>query len=196
MQNSASVLLATLITGSGFGAHALVISPSSDITASGLTVGQTKQLGQAKIDVLIAPYLGSASELYKQNFNGAEEGALSLNYNTSFTGASGDPSGASIQYSGGNFIGGTSFLLIKDGNHQPWWYLFNLTGLGWNGTDALALENFWPAGGSISHVTLYGTSTPARSTTSTAVPDSGASGWLLAGGLVLLSYARRWLVRD
>jgi PEP-CTERM motif-containing protein len=51
---------------------------------------------------------------------------------------------------------GQTYLLVKDGNHFPAWYLFDLKALNWNGTDTLDLSGFWPGSGEISHVGLYG----------------------------------------
>ena len=58
------------------------------------------------------------------------------------------------------------YLFVKDGNHVPNAYVFNLgTNLGtgallakWNGTEDLDLDNFWIGNGAISHVAIYGTS--------------------------------------
>jgi hypothetical protein len=48
-----------------------------------------------------------------------------------------------------------TILLVKDGNQTPNQYLFDLTGI-WNGTDSIHLENFFPGGGAISHVAIFG----------------------------------------
>ena len=52
-------------------------------------------------------------------------------------------------------VTGQVYLFVKDGANFPAWYLFDLTALGWNGTDTLDLSGFWPDNGEISHVSLY-----------------------------------------
>jgi hypothetical protein len=88
--------------------------------------------------------------------------------------------GASYQWSGNGSSGGTlsytgngddvldcktqnCYLVVKDGNHNPYAYLIDLSVLvagGWNGWDDLILSNFWgnqcQAKGAISHVALHG----------------------------------------
>ena len=77
------------------------------------------------------------------------------------------------------------YLLVKDGNHEPAWYLFDLmnipSGVGWNGTDTIEVTSFWPNGGAISHVSLYGP---------TAVPEPMTL-ILLGFGLLGLAGIRR-----
>ncbi len=111
-------------------------------------------------------------------------GPLSGNYTTTFSNSATDPEDALIQHNGGAYIDTSSptYLLVKDGNADPGWYLFDLTsdglgtGLDWNGTDDLNLQDFWVGRGAISHVSLWGDST--------RVPDGGTTVALL--GLSLL----------
>ncbi len=132
-------------------ASALVIDPASTtIAASGL------QTGQNAIDAVIFPIISPATELYKDDVGGGESGSLAANYETQYFNTPGDPSEADISYVGGAIVDPNAWLLVKDGNHDPAWYLFDLTSLGWDGMDILELENFWPGNGAISHVTLYG----------------------------------------
>jgi hypothetical protein len=54
--------------------------------------------------------------------------------------------------------------------------------LGWNGTDDLEINDFWPAGGAISHLSLYGTRT--------SVPEPATLS-LLAVGMLGAGVLRR-----
>ena len=140
----------------GAQAHALTISPSL-IPSPCIDYGN--DTSQAVIDTVIAPIIGTAVELYKQNVGGSEVGLLASSYTTTFNSPS-DPSGGTITYDGGPIVT-DAFLLVKDGNQEPAWYLFDLTGtcplLDWDGMETLELSGFWPGNGAISHVSLYGT---------------------------------------
>ena len=170
---------------------AIAITPSSGVLNTTRWVGN--QPGQSQINTAIAPFIGSATELYKQDFGSPtlpnEEGGLAGSYSTSFAADSvagdGKPADATITYDGGSYVGSMAYLLVKDGNHTPAWYLFNLTALGWNGTDVISATGFWLGGGAISHVTLYGTSTPAP------VPDGGTTAALLGLGMMGIGFMAR-----
>ncbi len=169
-----------LATGITFGVQALEITPD---TLPQITGNQTSQ---NEINGVIDDYIGTPLKdylMYKQDVGGGESGPLAGSYQTTFNNSPLDPSDALIQYVGGLNVGPTAWLLVKDGNQSPAWYLFNLTTLGWNGTDDLKLTGFWPAQGAISHVTLYGT----------AVPDGGTTMALLGLGIGAVGYLRRKL---
>lgn len=158
-------------------AHALSITPSGPGLV--LTGNQT---AQSQINVAISATILGSTELYKQDVGGAETGTLKDSYETEFLATPTDPSGAKITFTGGLILGDPKFLLVKDGNQDPAWYLFNLNNY-WNGTETLELSNFWPLNGAISHVTLYGTSTP--------VPEPGTLLLLGIGMFGLAVYGKR-----
>ncbi len=172
-----------MVLGTAFQAQALPITPTSGVLNTSRWVGNDTE--QPEIDDAIDGILGASVELYKQNVGGSESGALAGSYVTTFSNSAADPSDALIDYISGSFVGPTAYLLVKDGKQTPAWYLFNLTLLGWNGTDDLVLSGFWPAQGSISHVTLYGTTSTNR------VPDGGMTISLLGSALVGLGLLRR-----
>ncbi len=92
----------------------------------------------------------------------AESGPLNSSYGTVFEfTTSDDYIGATITYdpTGGPAVDCSieCYLLVKDGNHSPAAYLFDLAlGSAWDGEMDLVLKNFWLGNGSISHVALYG----------------------------------------
>jgi hypothetical protein len=166
-------------------ANALLITPSTGLCASNtptclLTTGDDPS--QAQINIDIAGLLGTSTELYKRNVGEADTGAFAGSYNTAFFNSESDPSDATITYVAGAPVMTATHLLVKDGNHSPAWYLFSLS---WNGTEAIQLRNFWPNGGAISHVTLYG-----GPGTTTKVPEPGTMG-LLGAGLLAFGFLRR-----
>ena len=179
---------AVVVLGTSFQAHALTIDPAITPVCGAPTclAAVGAETSQSDIDAAIASILGTAVEVYKQNVGGAESGSFASSYTTTFSNTAQDPSDALIDYVGGAFITScpNCFLLVKDGNQTPAWYLFRLA---WNGTDDIVLDNFWPAQGAISHVALY--AAPGTTT----VPDGGSMSMLLGLGLMGLAGVRRYL---
>jgi hypothetical protein len=123
------------------------------------------------------------SLLYKADVGGADSGSYAAFYDTQFLNSDTDPSGALISFLGGSSITCPScYLAIKDGNSSPGYYFFNLAA--WDGQEDISLANFWPQRGAISHVSIWGTSTP------TSVPEPATMG-LLGLGLLALGLGRR-----
>jgi hypothetical protein len=165
-----------MVLGTAYQAQALAITPA-------LAIASGNQTSQSDIDTALAALGVPLPEKYKQDVGGAESGPLAGSYNTVFLSTPTDPSGATITYTGGPIVGPTAYLLVKDGAQTPAWYLFNLTALGWTGTQQLDLSGFWPQQGAISHVALYGGTV--------TVPDGGMTITLLGSTLVGLGLLRR-----
>ncbi|MCA8927357.1 MAG: hypothetical protein KDC18_04755 [Alphaproteobacteria bacterium] len=138
------------------GAQALVIDAATlsptDIAASGDENGTSQILAaidQMGIDV--------GTEFYKDNVSSGEEKTLAGSYETVFSHTDSHPTYATITYGSGLIVGPTAWLLIKDGNASPNWYLFDLTHeFLWDGKETIEARNFFAGQGSISHVSLFG----------------------------------------
>ena len=128
------------------------------MTAHSITVFIHVALGSLALATFWAtdPYAGSPTEVYKQDVGaGSDSGSFASSYTTAFFNTPGDPMDATITYVGAPAPAITTdpvYLLVKDGNATPAWYLFNISN--WNGTESIVMTNFWPAGGAISHVAL------------------------------------------
>jgi hypothetical protein len=111
---------------------------------------------------------------------GVEEGSFESDYSTTFNG---DLTGGTIEWDGPNYISDAAYLLVKDGNHEPAWYLFSLSG--WDGQETINLSGFWPGseGGAISDLAMF--------SGGTSVPDGGATAALLGLGVLGLAAIRR-----
>jgi len=179
---------AVILLGMSFQAQATTISISPSTLGCGasltspclaLTGDITSQAAiNAAIEAVFPGLTGTA--IYKQDEGDSEEGSAAPWYTTSFNG---DLSGGTIAWvPGSNYIGGTPiYLLVKDGNHTPAWYLYNISS--WDGQSDITLTNFWLGAGAISQVTVYGG----------GVPDGGSAAMLLGAALIGLAGFRRML---
>jgi hypothetical protein len=150
-----------------------LLSPGGEFTSG-------NQPAQSEINTALSS-LGISNLLYKDNVGGSEEGAFASYYTTVYSNDPSDPKDALITWDGGDFITG-GYLLVKDGNHSPAWYLFDIGS--WDGKETLQLNDFWPNGGAISHVSIYdGGMNP--------VPEPSTMILFGAGIACLVGYARR-----
>ena len=127
------------------------------------------------------------SLLYKSNEDGDlvgdDSGTYAGSYSTWYYNDIGDPGNALLFYTGGSDIDCPScYLAIKDGNQTPAYYFYNLSA--WDGHETLSLENFWPGNGAISHISIWGRSTP------TSVPEPSPM-VLLGLGLLAIAFTQR-----
>jgi hypothetical protein len=100
-------------------------------------------------------------EVYKSDTPEGEGGGLGSDsflfadeYNTTYSNGNNN---AVIEFVGDEAIANPCWLLVKDGNHDPAWYLFDISG--WDGFEDIEISGLWPdenGGGSISHVSILG----------------------------------------
>lgn len=173
------MLVALMAVGISLNANALLITPTTQPQWSG-SLPKNPDAND------VEDITGTSAELtlaYKKDVGGSEEG-MGGSYESSFDPAN-DPEDATIRYTGGSIITGTPiYLLVKDGDHDPRWYVFDISG--WNGTETITLDGFWPNGGAISHVSIYNPG-------GTSVPDAGSSLALLGVALTSIGFLRRKL---
>lgn len=164
-----------------FSAHAQALLITADTSASLIpTCAVDDTACEAAVastsTSVINTYLESVygTRQYQSDFvNGTTAGddgtsLLANSYNTEFTELDGDgePSGAIITYTGGDYMDCPNcYLLVKDGaNADPSWYFYDLDALFggvWNGMDTITLTGFWDGpgvAGAISHIAIYGSS--------------------------------------
>ena len=200
MKNSIKILIGLALVAITSQAQALLITPSTislvpSVACTADPLCDTSATSTNDINNYIVSTYG-VTELYKSNVVndtsglGLDEKAYADSYDTLFkdllTGTpteieQGKLSGADITWDingGDTFACPTCLLLVKDGNTDPNWYLFDLGN--WNGEETIEIRDFWLGTGSISHVSIY----------SNNVPEPGMVG-LLAIGLIGVVVARR-----
>ena len=175
------VLAAMIAIGMAMNANALLLTP--------LTATWQGSIPNNPDAEAVETITGTSAELtlaYKDNVGGSEEGTFTGSYSTEYFNTPLDPKDAKITYTGGPAISGNPiYLLVKDGNSTPIWYIFNIST--WNGIETIDLQDFWPGGGAISHVSIF------NSDGGTSVPDAGSTLGLMGVALAGLGLLRRKL---
>lgn len=120
----------------------------ADVNCAGLS--GTKKI----VDWLISQGYDLTSELYKSDVGEDDSGPYAGDYDTVYDNTPEDPMDATISSVNGRNISDPHWLLVKDGNATPIWYLYDISG--WDGSSDITLTNFWPTNGAISHVSIYG----------------------------------------
>lgn len=138
-------------------------------------------------------YYTNLSLLYKANAGGVvtEEGPYATSYTTVFSNTPTDPEDANITWDGPLVIDfcPTCILIVKDGSAEPAQYLFDLGS--WDGMEEIELQDFWPNGGAISNVAIWGgESDDNGGGPPQQIPEPGML-FLMGAGLLGLGLARR-----
>lgn len=198
LQNVNRSLLGSLLVSGVLGvaaqAHALDLTPAS---AGAFTSLINSELTEAQVQAIV----GTTTDLglvYKIDYPNQESGNAAGHYATNFTlDGPGDASGATIAWNGDNdglIACPECYLVVKDGNHTPNQYLFDIGS--WNGTDTINLSGFWedPAQGAISNIAIWNNANPGGGGggTVTPIPEAETYAMMLAGlGLVGFMARRR-----
>lgn len=150
-----TLLLGVLLALVGQAQAVLLLSPGGEFTSETFYPAYNNP-DEADVSAIVG---STVDLLYKDNVGGVEEGMANFmaSYETTYDNTPMDPADALITYVGGDVMSGASWLLVKDGNQNPSWYLFDISS--WDGIEDIQLSNFWPAQGAISHISIFGTST-------------------------------------
>lgn len=188
---SIKYLVLILLSVFAFEARALILTPSDCTPGTCVTdagVGSTSNPDALEI----ATFVGTSSDLtllYKAEVGGTDSGTYADDYNTLFANSAADPEDAFISWLGSDFIdicGDECYLSVKDGNHDPSLYIFDITGM-WDGQELISLTDFWaptaldPKGqGAISNVAIWGAGVPVSEPGTLALFGLGLLGLALS----------------
>lgn len=170
--------LAALLLMLGMQAQAILLTPAD--CNVGVNCWTTDVNSQPTADS-IATLVGTSTELielYKAEVGGNDSGPYKTSYETTFLNSELDPMDALIEYiSGPSITCPECYVSIKDGNHSPALYVFDLNS--WNGIEAISLEDFWPRQGAISNVAIWGNSANVPEPSTLALLGIGMVGLVL-----------------
>ncbi len=151
-----------------FAAHAQAITVTPSISVASGTLSDYQQSGSV-IELLGPPYtIEISNELYRYEFDVDPPASGILSQNYEIIDDNPERSALTIHYTSGAHVSGDNitYMIVKDGNADPAWYLFNLTDY-WDGIANIELEGFWPGDdskGQIGHISLHGTAVPLPGT--------------------------------
>jgi len=150
------LLTALVLVTAGLEVQALLLTPS-DCSAFGgsVTCIAGNNTNTKQINEYIEMMYG-VTYMYKSDVGKSDSQSFAGSYDTTFSNTPTDPMDALIKHVTGksSIICPDCYLLVKDGNQSPAWYLFDIGG--WDGTESISLKGFWPQQGAISHVAIYG----------------------------------------
>ncbi len=142
-------------------AHALTFTPGDCGTTYTCWQGTDPKNPKAD-DISDITGVADLEELYKADVGASDVGPYAPSYETEYFNSPTDPMDATITFIPGvepeNIDCPDCFLLLKDGNHDPVWYIYDIGS--WDGMEDLVMTNFWPTQGAISHVAIYGAPAP------------------------------------
>ena len=152
--------LLSILAGAGLlllasGAQAYLLTPGTCVVDGTCWVTDDNSQPDANDIELLTGASVDLTMFYKSNVGGVDEGPYAGSYATSYSNSETDPMDALIEYIGGATIScPTCYLSVKDGNHSPALYVFNISD--WNGMESIDLQDFWPGRGAISNVAIWG----------------------------------------
>lgn len=183
------------IAGPAFGSF--VVSPTSG--SLGSTRWEVTNNNSALSPADVTGIVNVQNLVLRYKYDGASSGTHSSSYTTTFSNSANDPKDFDITWSTQNplsYINDTRvFLVVKNGNHNPNQYIFEISRTGgilnpgWDGKSTIQGRGFWLNGGAISHIAIFGNQIP-RPSDGPFVPEPATIA-LFATGLVCLAFRRQ-----
>jgi hypothetical protein len=153
--------LLSILAGAGLllasGAQAYMLTPGTCVIDGTCWASDVNSQPDADAIELLTGASVDLTLFYKSNVGGSDEGPYAGSYDTTYSDSASDPMDALIEYiSGATISCPTCYLSVKDGNHSPALYVFNISD--WNGMLSIDIQDFWPDKGAISNVAIWGAS--------------------------------------